>query len=294
MKNKIAAIGTLSLLTLLSFGKNITNANADLTAPSGYTHAYKQDFTDYWRIENTLSSAYDNPIYTRTGASSPYDYTVTTNVELPMSVSMTFRKSNTPTWSSSGGGYRPGALFDDSIGSTTADNVIKLEFTFNNTTGGDTWLLYLDIPTVSATMTCDYTGTQSIDYVYSRVSGTTYIQVVILPYTNLNIYTASTTASREFDAWYLVPVNANTVAPNEYTFNQGFVAGYEDGYGDGVLAADSNVTARIGDLMKVVFSGVGGILNVKIFDELTLGSIMLFPLAMTLLFFIFKIIRGSK
>jgi len=294
MKTKLVAIGTLGLLSFLSLGRNFYNVNADLAAPTGYDYAYKQDFTNYFRVENTVASAYDNPVFTRSGASSPYDYTVTTSVELPMPVSMTFRKSDTGGWTSSGGGYRPGEVFDTTIGSTSASSVVKIEFTFNNLAGSDTWILYIDIPTTTASMTANYEGTQNIDYVYSRSSGTTFLQLVILPFTSLNIYTAATTSARQFDAWYLDKLDGASVAGDNGQYNLGYQTGYDEGYSDGELASESTVTSRIGDLMRTVFSGVGSILDIKVFNDLTMGSLMLFPMAAIVITFVFKLIRGAK
>jgi hypothetical protein len=286
MKNKIVAIGTLSLLTFLSFGKTFTNANADIAAPV-YDYAYKQDFTDYWRVHNQVADAYDNPIYTRTGASSPYDYSYSGSVELPFQVSMTFRKSDTPTWTSSGGGYRPGALFDSTIGSTSATNAVKVEFDFNNTTG-KTYVLQIDMET-AITAEGTYTGTISSNFQYTRPSGTGFYTHILTPYTNLNWETVTTTSARQFNAWYLSEVDADYVGPSDESFNDGYNLGYEDGYAEGVDVGMSDI--RMATLMGTIMNGVGGIFNIAILGNITLGTLALFPLLGIMVLFFKKVIQ---
>jgi hypothetical protein len=286
MKNKILAVGTLSLLTLLSFGKTFTNANADLTLDT-YDYAYKQDFTDYWRVHNQVADAYDNPIYTRTGSVSAYNYEVSTSVELPFNVEMLFRLSDTPTWSSSGGGYRPGALFDSTIGSTSGTNSIKVEFDFNNTTG-KTYVLQIDMETAGS-INGYYTGTIVNDFTYSRISGSGFYTHVLTPYTNLKWALATTTSARQFNAWYLSEVDADYVGPSEESFNDGFNLGYEDGYAEGVNVGMSDI--RMATLMGTVMNGVGGIFNIAILGNITLGTLALFPLLGVMVMFFKKVIQ---
>jgi hypothetical protein len=286
MKNKIVAVGTLSLLTLLSFGKTFTNANADLTLDT-YDYAYKQDFTDYWRVHNQVADAYDNPIYTRTGSVSAYNYEVSTSVELPFNVEMLFRLSDTPTWSSSGGGYRPGALFDSTIGSTSGTNSIKVEFDFNNTTG-KTYVLQIDMETAGS-INGYYTGTIVNDFTYSRISGSGFYTHVLTPYTNLKWALATTTSARQFNAWYLSEVDADYVGPSEESFNDGFNLGYEDGYAEGVNVGMSDI--RMATLMGTVMNGVGGIFNIAILGNITLGTLALFPLLGVMVMFFKKVIQ---
>jgi hypothetical protein len=286
MKNKIVAVGTLSLLTFLSFGKNIINANADLI-PATYDYAYKQDFTDYWRVHNQVADAYDNPIYTRTGSVAAYNYEVSTSVELPFNVQMLFRLSDTPTWSSSGGGYRPGALSDSSIGSTSATNAVKVEFDFNNTTG-KTYVLEIDMET-AVTAEGIYTGTISSTFLYNRSSGTGFFTHVLTPYTNLNWKTTTTTAARQFNGWFLTEVDADYVGPSQESFDDGFNLGYEDGYSEGVNVGMSDI--RMATLMGTIMNGIGGIFNIQILGNITLGTLALFPLLGVIVLFFKKVIQ---
>ena len=287
MQQKILAVGTLLLLSVLSLdGKNFINANADLT-PSSYDYAYKQDFTDYWRVHNQVADAYDNAIYTRTGTPGAYNYAVSSTVELPFNVVMTFRLSDTPTWSASGGGYRPGALFDSTIGSTSATNAVKVEFDFKNTTG-KTYVLEIDMET-AITAEGIYTGTISSTFQYVRSSGTGFYTHVLTPYTNLNWKTTTTTSSRQFNAWYLSEVDADYVGPSDESYDNGYNTGYEDGYIQGVDVGMSDI--RMATLMGTVMSGVGAIFDIAILGNITLGTLALFPLLGVMVMFFKKVIQ---
>ena len=287
MQQKILAVGTLLLLSVLSLGgKTFINANADIAAPV-YDYAYKQDFTDYWRVHNQVADAYDNAIYARTGTLGAYNYNVTTSVELPFQVVMTFRLSDTPTWSSSGGGYRPGALFDSSIGSTSATSAIKVEFEFKNTTG-KTYVLQIDMETATS-INAYYTGTIVNDSTYSRISGTGFYTHVLTPYTNLKWALVTSTSTRQFNAWYLSEVDADYVGPSDESFDDGYNLGYEDGYVEGVDVGMSDI--RMATLMGTVMNGVGGIFNIAILGNITLGTLALFPLLGVMVMFFKKVIQ---
>jgi hypothetical protein len=287
MKEKVLAIGTLLLLSILSLdGKNFINANADLAAPT-YDYGYFQDFTDYWRVHNQVGNAYDIPIYTRSGSVGAYNYTHTGSVQLPFQISMTFRLSDTPTWESSGGGYRPGALFDSSIGSTSGTTAIKVEFGFNNTTG-KTYVLQIDMETALG-ISGVYTGTISNSFIYTRSTGTGFYTHVLPPYTNLNWAVQGSSSSRLFNAWYLTEVDADYVGPSQESFDNGFNAGYEDGYTDGVNVGMSDI--KMATLMGTVMNGVGGIFNIRILGNITLGTLALFPLLGIMVLFFKKVIQ---
>jgi hypothetical protein len=43
-----------------------------------------------------------------------------------------------------------------------------------------------------------------------------------------------------------------------------------------------------------VFSGVASVFNIKVFDQLTIGTVLAFPIAFTIFTFIFRLIRGGK
>lgn len=288
MKTKLLAVGTLGLLSVLSLGKSFYNVNADLTAPT-YDYAYKQDISNYWRVHNQTNNQYDNPIYTRSGASSPYDYTVTTAVELPFSVSMTFRKSDVGGWTSSGGGYRPGELFDSEIGSTNVSNVVKVEFEFNNNTG-DSYYLRVDMDT-AVTMELDYTQALDYDAWYTRPTGNlSFYHIVIPAYTYVGVQTQSSTSTRKFNAWYLNKIDADFVPPTNESFNEGYDLGYENGWADGNDAGLSG-DIKMAELMGTVMNGVGGIFSIAILGNITLGTLALFPLLGIMVFFFKKVIQ---
>jgi hypothetical protein len=287
MKNKIVAVGTLSLITLLSFGKNFTNANADLI-PSDYDYAYKQDFSDYWRVHNQVNNQYDTPIFTRTGTSPFYNYNIAgTSVELPFSVAMTFRLSDSPTWASSGGGYRPGALSDSSIGSTSGSGAIKVEFDFNNTSGF-TYLLRIDMETAT-NITGTYSETFDSVFTYTRTSGTGFYSFVIPAYTNFK-FAVPSVSTVLFNGWFLNLIDSDFVAPNDESFNAGFNLGYEDGWSDGNDAGLSG-NLKMAELMGTVMNSVASIFSIAILGNITLGTLALFPLLGVMVLFFKKVIQ---
>jgi hypothetical protein len=287
MKNKIVAIGTLSLLTFLSFGKTFTYANADIAAPV-YDYAYKQDISDYWRVHNQVSNAYDNPIYTRSGTVGAYNYEVSTSVELPFNVEMLFRLSDTPTWASSGGGYRPAAISDSSIGSTSGTNSVKIEFDFNNTTGF-TYLIRVDMETASV-LNVVYSNSFDSSYSYTRTSGTGFYSFVLPAYTYVNLTTATTTSSRLFNAWYLNQVDSAFVGQSDESFDDGFNLGYDQGW---VAGNDAGLSGdiKMAELMGTIMNGVGGIFSIAILGNITLGTLALFPLLGVMVLFFKKVIQ---
>jgi hypothetical protein len=112
---------------------------------------------------------------------------------------------------------------------------------------------------------------------------------VLTPYTNLNWKTVTTTSARQFNAWYLSEVDADYVGPSDESFNDGYNLGYEDGYAEGVDVGMSDI--RMATLMGTVMNGVGGIFNIAILGNITLGTLALFPLLGVMVMFFKKVIQ---
>jgi hypothetical protein len=287
MKNKIVAITTLALLTLLSFGKNIIYANADEPVPSDYDYAYKQDFSDFWRVENRLNSSlvtYDNPVYTRTGVSAPYDYTYTGSVELPFSVTMTFLKSDS-SWQSSGGGYRPGAITDTYIGRTTSytSAIIGIDLTFTNDTGY-AYYLYLDYET-AISLNVITTGYANNTMQLSRSTGTGYYTLAIPSFATTRIQTSNSTGARQFNAWYLTRLSGLNINL-DVLYDNAYGQGFNDGQ-------DNAITGNISffSIFSGVMDSVAAIFSIEILGSITLGSLALFPLLGIMVLFFKKVIQ---
>jgi hypothetical protein len=134
-----------------------------------------------------------------------------------------------------------------------------------------------------------YTGTISNSFNYTRPSGTGFYVHVLTPYTNLNWETVSTSSDRQFNAWFLSEVDSDYVAPNDESFNDGYNLGYEDGYVEGVDVGMSDI--RMATLMGAVMNGVGGIFNIAILGNITLGTLALFPLLGIMVLFFKKVIQ---
>jgi hypothetical protein len=287
MKNKIVALTTLSLLTLLSFGKNITNANADVPAPLDYDYAYKQDFTDFWRVENRLNRSlvtYDNPVYTRTGVSDPYDYTYTGSVELPFSVTMTFLKSDS-SWQSSGGGYRPGAITDTYIGrvGNFTSSIIGIDLTFTNNTGY-AYYLYIDYENAQS-INVITTGYANNTMQLTRSTGTGFHTLAIPSFATTRIQTLSSIAARQFNAWYLTRLSGQNINTDQ-VYDNGYIQGFVDGQDNAITG---NITFF--SIFSGVMESVAAIFSIQILGTITLGSLALFPLLGIMVLFFKKVIQ---
>jgi YD repeat-containing protein len=321
MKNKIVAIGTLSLLTLLSFGKNITNANAlDITDPEGWTWKYDYDatntrfeFTDYREGADGVELPYTNP------SSGRYEFDIEpTNIlfsqfQFPLRMKLVFYASNT-SWRIGGGSHYPDSTVQ-LIGSTAATSSLKFASIFYNPT--DTWFqlgmnlsdsdftttMFYDVGPYSPSGTAGgYIGLGSngeyASIVHSRTSGK-YDIYNLAPYSQTLIYlTAPTTDEVLFRSLWIAPNQYSLVVPYDQAYDAGLVAGYQEGYivgyDDGTDVNSTGAITRIGNLMTSVFNGVSSVFNIKIFDQLTIGSVLLFPLAFGIFTFIFRLIRGGK
>jgi hypothetical protein len=128
------------------------------------------------------------------------------------------------------------------------------------------------------------------------VRSTTNIQYWYLPpYSNLVINSnATTTGSIYLRSFWLGEGSTPFVASFEEGYELGKDDGYDLGFIDGQDSAESNVTFRISDLLNRVFGGVASIFTIKVFDQLTMGTILAFPIAFTIFTFIFRLIRGGK
>ena len=316
MKNKIAAVVTLSLLTLLSFGKNITNANAAIGDPVGWDYKYAYDSTSS-RFEWTTAASgsdgiellYTSPsanyyrYYSGTGLQPTVDQDV-----FPIIMDIGFALSTT-SWTFTGGFYKPASTVT-SIGSTSGtnttskfgaifDNVSNINyligFDLSESTDAnlDWYIRYSAADNLS--ITSNWTGdVVRADLVFNR--STTNVQWVYFPaYSELRIgQNVATTSTILLDAIYFQQLSTIDQLDYEQIYSAGYDAGEQQGFIAGQDSAESNVSFRISDLLNRVFFGVRSVFSIKIFDQLTIGSVMLFPLAFGIFTFIIRLIRGGK
>jgi hypothetical protein len=319
MKNKIVAIGTLSLLTLLSFGKNITNANAiDIADPDGWTYKYDYDsvssrfeFTHVSLGSDGLRVPFVQPV------SNTFEADYLTGFDLgdeeeavsPVGFYIKSQRTDLGTFTQVGSVWYPNT---STIGSNFSTPPVpqKLFLIFSNPTATN-YQLGLNISDSGSTANWNYHYLPSDNVSVGAlpmeddpallvsanfVRSTTNIQYWYLPpYSNLVINSnATTTGSIYLRSFWL----GEGSTPYVESFDDGYELGKDDGYNlgfiDGQDSAESNVTFRISDLLNRVFGGVAGIFTIKVFDQLTMGTILAFPIAFTIFTFIFRLIRGGK
>lgn len=83
----------------------------------------------------------------------------------------------------------------------------------------------------------------------------------------------------------------------EQTFQQGFGNGYDVGYDSGFLAGQESVppcpgpvTQNVFDSIKLAFSPITNFLNIRVTESLTLGTFFMLPIAIALLFAIWRLL----
>jgi hypothetical protein len=319
MKNKIVAIGTLSLLIFLSFGKNITNANAiDIADPDGWTYKYDYDSVSS-RFEFTHSSLGSDGLRVPfvQPVSNTFEADYLTGFDLgdeeeavsPVGFYIKSQRTDAGTFTQVGSVWYPNT---STIGSNFSTPPVpqKLFLIFSNPTATN-YQLGLNISDSGSTANWNYHYLPSNNVSVGAlpmeddpallvsanfVRSTTTIQYWYLPpYSNLVINSnATTTGSIYLRSFWL----GEGSTPYVESFDEGYELGKDDGYNlgfiDGQDSAESNVTFRISDLLNRVFGGVASIFTIKVFDQLTMGTILAFPIAFTIFTFIFRLIRGGK
>jgi hypothetical protein len=293
MKNKIAAVLTLSLLTLLSFGKNITNANAAIaTKPSDYL--WGEYFTPGgWRnyVSNNSASGYSSSqssFYERTGTSPNFNYVAPLRTVIPgatpnngVAFSSGFASSST-TWGFTGSFYFPNSI---SVGSNVSSNITKGSFTISNgTTNGYYFWLDLSGNTSNINLDVYYVSLNEPRQVYTSINFATQMNRIYVPArTTMFISLQASTSPRFVDGWFItLSDDFATSIEAELIYDAGFVAGYDAG-----LSSDLNMAT----LMGTVMNAIGGIMNISILGNITLGALALFPLLGIMIMFFKKVIQ---
>jgi hypothetical protein len=328
MKNKIAAITTLSLILLigLSNNRNFTNANAYISEPTNYHYRYTAStpgVTGNWLVgtrgasgTGSTTNASDIPTYTRVSdvvehKFNSYDLRKSRGLDVvpwPFLTTVEFRFSNTSLWGSYGGlgvDYYPiTSSLDSSSTSTSTGAGPRFTIYLDNTTDED-YVLYLDMSGNASNRSFStlYNGnlyTLNIGTSLNTPSRNELISFLLPAGYNLLLTSAITISRTTIDAIYLQRLGVNPSYQIGYDtgFDNGYESGdrygYAQGFVDGQDSAESNISFRISDLLSRVFGGVRNVFSIKIFDDLTIGSVLLFPIAFTIFTFIFRLIRGGK
>jgi len=317
MKNKIIALSTLSLLTILSLGRTFTNVNAiDIADPSGWTYKYDYDVTSTRFELTTLSLGsngtpvpYQQPVSNTFEAAFTQGYQINNDVVMPVGFYIKSQRTDSGTFTQNGVNWFPnGQTIGSNFSTPPAPQKIFLEFHnpnpinyqlgINITDSGSTafwnWR-YLPTSNVSIgaqPMEPDPALNQSATFTRSTVN---IAYFYLPPYTSIIINSnATTTGSAYFRTFWIGEGSSPFVATYEEGFEAGQEVGYDLGFIDGADSTESDITWRISDLLSRVFNGVRNVFNIEIFDRLTLGTILAFPIAFTIFTFIFRLVRGGK
>lgn len=310
MKNKklliLCAVGVVSYATT---NFNFVNSDAALAKPSPYTLGYFQETgTNDWLLTTpTLgSSGAYNPYYDRTGSAPNYDYNIKgisgigldhddySIIPVGLTINMRFNASNS-NWFSSGSNYYPaggGIGSDDSVGGHE-----KIYLRFVNSTNRD-YTLYFDRSSSPSTF--------PFFIQYDNFSFGGQFNAQLLAYdNNLNtifvpnhatttVVSASSSATNYFDAWYL---HESGIAPSwQAGFDAGvlsgedYTLGYSIGFNQGLNYAYAN--PLINGIFTSAFNGVASIFNIQVLGNITIGTIIIAPVAIALLWFILGIVSG--
>jgi hypothetical protein len=314
MKKQILALLGVGTLAYGSATLTFTETQAALTAPTNFNFSYRQSNVDTqnghnWAIRNNGGSTFSAlPVYTQTYDGQYYDY-VHSGTELAdgtstnsLIVSHTFNNSST-SWSQvSGSIYRPNnsaTAIGSNSSSGSSNN--KIYININNQTNKDYYL------------SLDFSSTGSLDREWFiqynslnspgnliLLSQSSLLNFYIPAYTDFLISSSQsgfyTSSSYYLDAWYLQDLGFNSA------YLQGGEDGYDFGYDDGLNAgfsegfdagfSDGLVIAPIGVLFQAAFGAVASIFNIQVLGNLTLGSIIIAPIAVALLWFILGIVSG--
>lgn len=320
----LSAVGVVSYATT---NFNFVNSQAALSAPADYAVGYFQNpvSADWVITKKTGGTATYNPGFVRTGTSPDYTYDnglggtgwdygdFPTIIPQGITINLRFNESNTGWISGGFGMYYPDGGAIGSTGKTPNFDNVKIEI--NNQTNKD-YHLYFDISSsnnVIQTLTLQNgSNIWSIyDAVYYNGADGFLERIAVPAYTTLTIRShafGNANNNITLDAFYLVDLGVSASYNEGYDqgetdgydsglsdgydvgFEQGEIVGYEDGYENGLnngLAA-----TPIENIFTAIFSGIANIFNIQIFGNITLGTIIIAPIAVALLWYILGIVSG--
>jgi hypothetical protein len=326
MKKQILALLGVGTLAYGSANLTFTETQAALTAPTNWNLTYRYRGSN-WRLENDALTGLNDVGYNRTGASPNFNYQMglgglgidwndTSVIPVGMRINMGFASSNVGGWTASGFGlYYPTTSYlgsDNTVGtlqkfSLQIDNQTNKDYIlfYDRSSSGGAWyysFLYDDV---------FFYGDQAENY----LAGSALLNKVIIPsYTKFEIRAVSSNRADYFDAWYLQDLGVSASYTAGQADNGNYDIGYDDGYDDGFeygvdvgaeftypeayqIGYDDGVeygynNPLITNLFGSAFGAVSTIFNIGLFGGLTLGSIIIAPIAVSLLWFILGIVSG--
>lgn len=284
----------------------LVNTDATLTAPTTYDIHYRpydnpSPAPDFWELGNQARTSYlHDPSYTRTADGAYFNYTTTLDnsdhviIPLGLEITMTFNRSNT-NWTATGsGGYYPSDYNKIGSDNTVGSLANKVYLKFNNQTNKN-YTLYFDISSTTAFRYYKHVINNVDTYGLGQgfALDNTLLNRFYLPaYSTLTIYSISSASSMYFDAWYLQDLGVSTsYEEGQYDgygqgYDDGFDVGYDDGFGDGTSGV--GMTA----IFSLAFGVIETIFNIQVLGDITLGTIIIAPIAIALLWFILGIVSG--
>ena len=203
MKKQLMLVAMLSVGTALTTMGKLKPLAASLTPPATYKYSYTWNATASEQYLN-VNGVDSIPLYTRTADGVYYNYTSTFDVIDGLSITQTFKRSNT-LWESSGTSYKPN---QDRIGSyNDVGNANKLYFQISNSTSID-YKLYFDTSSSGQALVIFLSYYDDIpfgrDNVGQLVILNNYLSMLLIPsYSMFEIDSQSTALAVMFDAWYL-------------------------------------------------------------------------------------------
>ena len=287
---KLMIMSAVVLVSAFASQGAFTNAQALLTAPASYDFGYTTNVSPAATYVSANGAAPRSiALYERFTISSQYyyihDYSdpgshSNTLFSLPdgFNVIHNFSASDS-TWTNAHPTYTGYYPANAPIGSSNgyANENSKVFVKFENYTMDD-YMIYLDIDTTVSTSNWVYSindepfVTLSTNQSYLSVSSLN--QLIVPAQSTLLVDSLETTASRYLDAWY-----AKSLGPS-----QSVADAYAEGLDDGIFGG-----ANMATLMSTVFGSIGGILSIQILNNITLGTLALFPLLGTLVMLIKKL-----
>jgi hypothetical protein len=318
MKKQILALLGVGTLAYGSANLSFTDLQAaNITAPSTWTYRYDRyanpTFGFDWFFEkNGISQLFD-PLYSLTNSTyemviSPVIYS-SLREGLQINISIDGNSSNS-FWSSSGALYYPNGNLN------TTNGIIKTAFYNNSFYDYQIWFDY-SLSSTGHFNLIQYhnNGLESFNAIYNYGYNTSGMYFYVPSNSGIEISTIYG-YSPVFSALYLreIGLSQAVIQGNEIGYENGYDTGIQDGYdigydqgeavgleqgypvgfSDGFDAgfSDGIIIAPIGVLFQAAFGAVASIFNIQVLGNLTLGSIIIAPIAVALLWFILGIVSG--
>jgi hypothetical protein len=308
---KLLILMGVGLITYGTTNFNFVNSQALLTAPTTYHYSYRNSNVDIvsgnnWAIRNNGGSTVSVlPLYTRTTGATTYNYYSESTIISNFQIDMTFNDSFSGWSLVSGSLYRPGnGSTYIGVYNNSSYSVPQVEYNLRNYSNRD-FLFYLDRSYVSNNAEyfydIEYNG-YDMEGMYKSIllAGTNNLNVVYVPaYTTVTIAKYGNNpsyANEYFDAWYLRDLGVSFGYGEVYDigyddgYDVGYADGFPNGYDEGFIYATNNPPMT--SIFTSVFAGIAEIFNIGIFGGITLGTIIIAPIAVSLLWFILGIVSG--